>query len=122
MAITIDVGFNQMNLSTQALLEVLAMVHGRKAKVSVKGKVIAARCLQCENAAVHGHRGLCEYHYHQFINARNSDERVLAAKTPRQEQDAKKKFDDAQVEAGRILASRRGKHPKTPNPFKVRIA
>lgn len=98
------------------------MVHSRKAKVVVKQKMIAASCLQCGNAAVHGHRGLCEYHYGQFINARNADERVVMAKTAKQQQDAKKKFDDQQVEAGRILASRRGKHPKTPNPFKVRIA
>jgi hypothetical protein len=111
-----------MDITTQFLAEMLSMVNGRKAKGSVKGKMIAARCLQCENAAVHGHRGLCEYHYGQFINARNADERVVMAKTPKQEQDAKKKFDDAQVEAGRILASRRGKHSKTPNPFKVRIA
>lgn len=111
-----------MDITTQFLSEMLAMVHGRKAKGSVKGKMIAARCLQCDNAAAHGHRGLCEYHYGQFINARNADGRVLIAKTKEKRDDAKKKFDDEQVEAGRILSSRRGKHPKTPNPFKVRIA
>lgn len=100
----------------------LAMVHGRKAKNLVKGKAIASKCLQCECAVTHGHRGLCNYHYGQFIDARNSDPRVALAKTQKQILDAKKKFDDEQVEAGRILLSRRGKHPKTPNPFKVRIA
>lgn len=111
-----------MELSTQALLEMLAMVHGRKAKKQVKAKAESKSCLCCELPAVHGHRGLCTYHYGQFIDARNSDERVVKAKTPKQVEDAKKKFDDEQVEAGRILTSRRGKHPKTPNPFKVRIA
>lgn len=111
-----------MDITTQFLAEMLAMVHGRKAKKSVKGKMVAEKCLQCDCAATHGHRGLCQYHYGQFIDARNSDQRVVMAKTDKQVLDAKKKFDDEQVESGRILASRRGKHPKTPNPFKVRIA
>ena len=111
-----------MEIGKRLLVEMLSMVHGRKAKQSVKEKVVADACLQCKCAAFHGHRGLCQYHYNQFIDARNSDSRVVKAKTAKQEQDAKKKFDDEQVEAGRILASRRGKHPKTPNPFKESIA
>lgn len=77
-----------------------------RAKRLVKRKTQACKCLQCDALAVRGRRGLCQYHYNQFDN----ELRKVPAKK-------RKAFDIEQVSKGKILESRRGKTPRSPNPF-----
>jgi hypothetical protein len=111
-----------MEVTTQIQIDMLKRVHGRKAKAEVKKKMIDAKCVQCDQPEEDGCRGCCKYHFRQFIYARNQDPEVRAAKTAKQRKDAKERFDDRQVKAGRIRASRRGRHSKYPNPFMERTA
>ena len=86
--------------------ECLDMVKTVRARKAVKLKACKDKCLLCEESAASGRRGLCDYHYMQFD-------------TEKRKQPVRKRvaFDMAQVQAGRILASRRGKTPRSPNPF-----
>lgn len=91
------------------LKELLEMAGTERAKARVKAKTKAQKCLMCDRDAVEGMRGLCVTHYNQF--------RVAKRKYPAGKKQAA--FDAEQVRAGRILESRRGRHPVTPNPFEA---
>lgn len=108
-----------MHTSRVVLLEMLAMVHGRKAKVKTKEKALAQKCLHCEQDAVPGYRGLCKYHYSQFDNDREIHAKAVGRGNAKKIADAKKAFDDKQVEAGNILPARRGRRPRTDSPFRT---
>ena len=77
-----------------------------KAKKNIVAKTAECKCLLCEREADPRRRGLCGFHYHQFDNEKR--------KQPERKQKA---FDAEQVRAGRILESRQGNKPKSPNPF-----
>jgi hypothetical protein len=94
-------------IEVNRLVELLDMVRGTKAKRAVKLKAGERKCLQCDCAAAIGRRGLCEYHYNQF----DTEKRKRLTKK------ARDKFDVDQVAAGNIFGSRRGKPPRSPNPF-----
>lgn len=94
-------------IEVNRLVELLDMVKGTKAKRVLKLKAGQQKCLQCDCAAAIGRRGLCEYHYNQFDTEKRK--RVTKAK--------REAFDAEQVKFGRIFSSRRGKPPRSPNPF-----
>jgi hypothetical protein len=94
-------------IEVNRLVELLDMVKGTKAKRAVRLKAGEQKCLQCDCAAAIGRRGLCEYHYNQFDTEKRK--RVTKAK--------REAFDSEQVKLGRIFGSRRGKPPRSPNPF-----
>lgn len=88
--------------------ELLDMAKTVRAKKLVKQKAKQCKCLQCDAEAVPGRRGLCQYHYNQFDN----QIRKLSPKK-------RKAFDCEQVAKGMIFESRRGKAPRSPNPFAI---
>lgn len=88
------------------LRELLEMAKTAKAKKNIKAKTAECTCLLCDRPADPKRRGLCSFHYHQFDNAKR--------KLPKKKQ---ADFDREQVRAGRILESRKGNQPKSPNPF-----
>lgn len=101
------------------------MVKRRGAKKAVRDKVVVQECIQCKNPAIIGCRGLCRFHHGQFKHARAEAAKYVTI-TKKEERDgktleqkikeAKDRFDELQVAAGRILDSRQGKHGK-PSPF-----
>ena len=93
------------------LKELLEMAKTVRAKKLVKRKTAVCKCLQCDEAAATGRRGLCTYHYNQFDN----EMRKLPPKK-------RKAFEVMQVSKGAILESRRGKAPRSPNPFSAAAA
>lgn len=97
------------------------MVRGRNAKKGLREKVVVQVCVQCDQPAVIGCRGLCAYHHGQFKYARAQS--ACGCRTKKQVDDAKEEFDKEQVRLGRILPSRQGKHSKRgENPFRVKTA
>lgn len=111
-------GVQKMNEATHRLAEILAMVHGRNAKKAVQAKATVCKCLQCDLPAIQGRRGLCQYHYNQFLNAT----RKVTGRTPKLREANLKKFDAEQVALGLILSSRQGRTPREPSKFIVRQA
>ncbi len=90
------------------LKELLEMTKTVRAKRLVKKKTKACKCLLCDQPSASGRRGLCQYHYNQYDN----EIRKLPPKK-------RKSFEVLQVSTGRILESRRGKTPRSPNPFAI---
>lgn len=91
------------------LMELLAMTKTRKGKQNIKTTVALQKCCQCECVAKQGKRGLCGPHYNRF-----EYDRELAAGNLKgnKRQKAKDAFDQAEVDAGRILPARRGRRKK----------
>lgn len=114
-----------MDASTRVLAELLSRVRGREAKQVVKAKITECKCLQCDQSAVVGCRGLCEFHHGQFKYARSlaakevtisREEQRRGITLPMKVKEAKLAVDQKWVASGWILASQQGKHGKT-NPF-----
>lgn len=76
-------------------------------RTRTKNKLKANQCLidGCsEDVEI---RGVCQYHYRQFLQARR---RLLTKR-------AREQFDREQVAAGLIAASRQGRTPRQVNPY-----
>lgn len=86
----------------------MASVKPKRSMVKeVNAKASAGTCLICGNPA-NSSRGLCVAHYLKFSRTMQELPKVRRAA-----------FEQAQIEAGRILASGAIREIKTPNPFSV---